>query len=70
MAQQITRKTKTERPREVLHDETPSGITDHAFEPKGFWWSLCTHCGLAESAHAETTVRRPHFHYVGDDEED
>lgn len=60
-----------ERPKRVQHDETPSGITDHPFEPKGEWWSLCgfrkadgSLCNLAQSAHAETTL---HFHYVGDD---
>jgi hypothetical protein len=52
------------RPKEVAHDETPSGITDHAFEPKGEWWTLCRHCNFAESAHAETTMS---FRYIGDD---
>lgn len=42
--------------KEVAHDETPSGITDHAFEPRGEWYTLCAYCGLAEAAHAETTV--------------
>ena len=54
----------TERPREVGHDEAPSIIDDHAFEPRGEWWSLCEHCGLAESAHKETTLR---FYYVDED---
>lgn len=54
------------RPVEVVHDEAPSGVTDHAFEPKGEWWTLCRHCNKAESAHAETAI----VHYVGDDEED
>lgn len=48
----------------VQHDEAPSGITDHPFEPRAEWWSLCRHCGLAQAAHSETTVR---FHYVSDD---
>jgi hypothetical protein len=58
--------SETERPREVAHDETPSGITDHPFVPKGEWWTLCAHpgCNLAQSAHAETTVQ---FRYVSDD---
>ena len=47
---------KAGRPKEVQHDETPSGVTDHAFEPKGLWYTLCSRCNLAESAHAETTV--------------
>lgn len=54
------------RPAEVAHDEAPSGVTDHAFEPKGEWWTLCKHCNKAESAHAETSM----IHYVGDDYED
>jgi hypothetical protein len=53
---------------EVIHDETPSIITDHPFVAKGTWWSLCLHCNLAESAHKETT--NPPFHYVSDDVED
>lgn len=56
--------TPQKRPKEVAHDETPSGITDHAFEPKGEWWTLCKHCNFAESAHANTTML---FRYVGDD---
>jgi len=58
---------KQERAKEVAHDETPSGITDHAFEPKGEWWSLCLHCNLAASAHA---VAIPQFRYYSDDETD
>lgn len=61
----------TERPKEVQHDTTPSGITDHPFEPKGLWFTLCRHCNLAESAHAETTIKRPGrmpIHYIGDDD--
>lgn len=57
-----------ERPKEVAHDESPSIIFDHAFEPKGVWWTLCKHCNLAESAHRETTL--PAFHYVSDDMEE
>lgn len=59
---------KTKRPREVQHDESPSGITDHPFTPKGLWYTLCSYCNLAESAHAET--RNPHpirISYVADD---
>jgi hypothetical protein len=56
------------RPKEVIHDESPSIISDHPFVPKGAWWSLCKHCNLAESAHLETTT--PRFHYVGDDSEE
>lgn len=64
---------KAERPKEVQHDETPSGITDHPFEPKGLWFTLCLHCNLAESAHAETTLKRPErlrIRYVSDDMDD
>lgn len=62
---------KTQRPKQVQHDESPSGITDHAFEPKGAWFTLCRHCNLAESAHAETTINRPGrmpIHYISDDD--
>lgn len=30
-------------------------VTDHPFEPRDTWWSRCV-CGLAESAHATTTL--------------
>lgn len=56
---------KPKRPEPVAHDETPSIVSTHAFEPKGEWWSLCKHCNLAESAHKETTS--PPFRYVSDD---
>lgn len=54
------------RPKEVMHDETPSVITDHPFKPKAEWWSLCGHegCNLAESAHQETTRE---IRYYSDD---
>jgi len=60
--------TLPQRPASVAHDETPSMIIDHAFEPRAEWWTLCKHCHLAESAHRETT--RSPFHYVSDDVED
>lgn len=56
--------------REVAHDESPAIITDHAFVPRGEWWSLCGYegCGLSEAAHAETTLTgREHIHYYADD---
>jgi hypothetical protein len=59
---------RTPRPREVLHDQTPSITTDHPFEPKGEWWSLCKHCNLAESTHAETVLNP--IRYLGDDEDE
>lgn len=55
------------RPAEVAHDTTPSGVTDHPFEPKGEWWTLCKHCNKAESAHAETARI---LHYFGDDDDE
>lgn len=55
---------QTNRPQPAAHDESPSVISTHAFEPKGAWWSLCKHCNLAESAHKDTT----RFWYVSDDE--
>jgi len=51
------------RPKEKQHDETPSNIVDHPFVPRGEWYTLCLHCGLAESAHKETTLPR----YYADD---
>lgn len=33
-----------------------SHITDHAFEPKGAWWTLCRHCNIAEAAHRDTKL--------------
>lgn len=63
---------KAERPKEVQHDETPSGVTDHAFEPKGAWYTLCKHCNLAESAHRETTENKEKFliEYYSDENPD
>lgn len=59
------------RPKKAAdHDESPSIVTDHAFTPKGEWWTLCGHCNLAESAHRETTNPPVRFHYVGDDTEE
>lgn len=37
------------------HDEAPSIVHDHAYEPSGEWWSLCKHCGLAQAAHSSST---------------
>lgn len=49
----------------------PAIISDHAFEPRGEWYTLCKHCSLAQAAHAETTVNwRDHISYVGDDDPD
>jgi hypothetical protein len=45
-----------EKPKPKGHDETPSNITDHPFEPRDKWWSLCKVCGLAQAAHAATTI--------------
>jgi len=64
--------------KEKGHDESPAIISDHAFEPKDEWWSLCRHCGFAMSSHAETTVdaedhiapRAVRIEYYGDDEDD
>lgn len=38
------------------HDEAPPEILDHPFEPRGQWWSLCKHCGLAQAAHSSSTI--------------
>lgn len=40
----------------VEFDETPPEIKDHAFEPRGAWYTRCKHCGLAQAAHSETTI--------------
>ena len=62
---------KTERPKEVQHDETPSGITDHPFTPKGLWYTLCSRCNLAESAHDTTLVNhKVEIRYYSDDNPD
>jgi hypothetical protein len=53
----------------VEYDEAPSVITDHAFEPRGAWYTVCKHCSLAMAAHAETTVDpRDHIGYYDDDD--
>jgi hypothetical protein len=54
------------KPKEIAHDETPSIITDHPFDPKGEWWSLCQHkgCNLARSAHKEVKTQ---IRYYSDD---
>lgn len=61
------RRYMASRPKEILHDQSPSVITDHPFVPKAEWWTLCRDCNLAESAHAETTLKP--FGYLSDDEE-
>jgi hypothetical protein len=54
----------------IEYDEAPSGITDHAFEPRGAWYTLCRHCGMAMAAHRETTVNpMDHVGYFGDDDD-
>lgn len=60
---------KKERPKEVAHDESPSVVNDHPFEPRAEWWSRCKHCTLYEAAHAETTLHHP-IGYVSDDDPD
>lgn len=37
----------------AAHDESPPLKTDHKFEPKGEYWTLCVHCNMAAAAHAE-----------------
>lgn len=51
----------------IDHDTSPAIIKDHAFEPRGEWYTLCKHCSLAMAAHSETTVDpRDHIAYYGD----
>lgn len=40
----------------VDYDEAPSAISDHAYEPRGAWYTVCRICNLAEAAHTETTL--------------
>lgn len=40
----------------IIHDEAPSIIKDHPFEPAAQWWSLCKHCNLAQAAHSSSTI--------------
>lgn len=37
------------------HDEAPSIIEDHPYEPEDEWWSLCKVCRLAQAAHSSST---------------
>lgn len=73
MAEQVHEEPREAKPipirrKQVLHDEAPSLITDHAFEPRGEWYTLCIHCRRSEAAHAETTLTgREHIHYYSDD---
>lgn len=36
-----------------------SAVTDHAFAPRGEWWTRCKHCNLAEAAHMRTSMSPP-----------
>lgn len=54
------------RAKEVMHDETPSMITGHAFEPTTEWWSLCKICRMSEAAHVRSTLTS-HFEYYEDE---
>jgi len=40
----------------VTDTNAASTITDHAFVPRGLWWSLCKVCSLAEAAHRDTML--------------
>lgn len=60
-----------EKAKRVDHDDAPSGIDDHPFEPRGEWYTLCVHCGLAQAAHTETVVDpREYIGYYSDDNDD
>ena len=59
-----TDETKAPRAKEVIHDETPSQIIDHEFDPRGEWWSLCKHCRLARAAHRDSVLE---IRYYSDD---
>lgn len=32
-------------------------VYDHPFEPRGEWWTVCRHCGLAEASHIASALR-------------
>jgi hypothetical protein len=70
--QKEPQEVRSVRPKPVLYDETPSQIVDHAFEPRGEWYTLCKHCNLSEAAHMRTTLTgREHIiHYYSDDNPD
>jgi hypothetical protein len=38
----------------VSDHEKGTAITDHWYEPRGAWWTVCKICGLAEAAHLST----------------
>lgn len=60
-----------EKKKVVDHDEAPSPVDDHAFEPRGEWYTVCVHCGLAMAAHSETTVDPlDHIGYYSDNDDD
>jgi hypothetical protein len=71
-AERVRRAAAVEKRKNFVEfDEAPSGVTDHAFEPRGAWYTQCRHCGLAMAAHRETTVNpRDHIGYVREDEDD
>lgn len=55
----------------IVQDTIPAIITDHAFIPRGEWWSLCARCGLAAPAHSEVAPEgRAPFGYYSDDDPD
>lgn len=41
---------------DTLKPNESSLIEDHPYEPRAEWWSLCKHCGLAQAAHASSTI--------------
>lgn len=47
---------ETPKRKRSAHNADPAIISDHAFEPRDQWWSLCKHCGLAQAAHSETSI--------------
>jgi hypothetical protein len=55
--------------KDIAHDESPAIISDHAFTPRGEWWTLCKFCGLAQAAHSDTTIdtRADLIAYYSDD---
>lgn len=69
----MTEEKVEEQPKKATSEnDDPAIISDHAFEPRGEWYTLCRHpgCGLAEAAHKETTLTgREHISYYSDDDD-
>jgi hypothetical protein len=41
-------------------DTAAAIVRDHPFVPRRAWYEVCIRCGLAEAAHASTTLHHDH----------